>query len=99
MNSLPSLIAFLAISIHGFQFQPKTMVVPAGTRVVWTNQDEIEHTVTADSAAGGVAFNADLSGKGRTFAFTFTTPGTYTYSCARHSFMRGEIRVTPKGDH
>ena len=86
------------VAIQAFQFQPKAIEVTAGTRVVWTNRDDIEHTVTADSSGGGVAFDGALGGKGRSFAFTFTLPGTYAYFCARHTFMRGTVRVTPKGD-
>jgi plastocyanin len=86
------------VTVKVFQFTPDTLVVPVGTRVVWTNADDIEHTVTsgeaeqADGHFGGV-----MAGKGAGFAFTFTQPGAYHYFCDRHHFMRGEIRVTPTG--
>lgn len=88
------------IAIKTFQFRPGNLVVPAGTRVVWTNFDEIEHTITAgvpDSAGGG--FNGSAKIPGATFTFTFTRPGTYSYFCERHHFMRGEIRVTSTGEN
>ena len=88
------------VAIRTFQFRPATLTVPQGSRVVWSNTDEIEHTVTAgspDSASGG--FNGMLKSRGMTFAFRFGRPGTYAYYCDRHHFMRGEIRVTSTGEN
>jgi plastocyanin len=87
------------VMIRTFRYESNAIEVPVGTRVVWTNHDQIEHTVTSgapDSTEGG--FNAKLSGPGATFSFTFTKAGTYRYFCDRHHFMRGEIRVTPTGE-
>jgi plastocyanin len=83
------------VAIQLFQFQPDTLVVPAGTRVTWTNRDDIEHTVTAgmgDQADG--RFAGSLAAKGAVFSFTFERPGDYAYFCDRHHFMRGTVRVT-----
>ena len=88
------------VSIRTFQFRPVSLVVPAGTRVVWSNADDIEHTVTSglpDSASG--SFNGSVKTPGATFAHTFLRPGTYAYFCDRHHFMRGEIRVTSTGEN
>ncbi|MGH7535550.1 MAG: cupredoxin domain-containing protein [Gemmatimonadales bacterium] len=88
-----------AVEVRTFQFRDKAVEVPPGTRVVWTNQDQIEHTITsgAPDSTDGV-FNAKLAGPGASFSFTFTKAGTYRYFCDRHHFMRGEIRVTPTGE-
>jgi len=88
-----------AIEVRTFQFRDQAVETPVGTRVVWTNQDQIEHTVTsgAPDSTDGV-FNAKLAGPGASFSFTFTKAGTYRYFCDRHHFMRGEIRVTPTGE-
>ena len=88
------------VVIRTFQFRPATLTVPPGTRVTWSNTDEIEHTVTAgvpDSPSGG--FNGVMKSQGTTFAFTFDRTGTFTYYCDRHHFMRGEIRVTSTGEN
>jgi len=90
----------VAVAIQGFGFKPKLLEVEVDTRVVWTNADEIDHTVTAVADSGvKPRFDGDLPGQGKTFSFTFESPGTFVYQCARHTFMRGEIRVTPKGEH
>ena len=39
------------VAIRTFQFAPDTLRVKAGTRVVWTNADEIEHTITSGTPA------------------------------------------------
>jgi plastocyanin len=90
-----TLVPDAAVEIRTFQFDRPTVEVPAGTRVVWTNQDQIEHTVTAGVPDTVLAdFGGTLAGKGSTFGVTFDRAGTYPYFCTRHHFMRGEIRVT-----
>jgi plastocyanin len=79
------------ITIKLFQFQPGRVQVKAGTTVTWINDDEIVHTVTLD--AKEKSFDAVLDGKGKSFSFTFTKSGIYTYYCDRHEHMRGEIEV------
>ena len=82
-------------SIRTFKFRPDTLVVAAGTQVTWTNMDEIEHTVTADSAA--LKIDGALAGKGATFRAAFPKAGSYAYHCDRHQFMHGVVRVTSPG--
>jgi plastocyanin len=86
------------VAIRAFQFDRPVIEVPGGTRVVWTNEDQIEHTVTAGAPDSALAdFDGRLAGKGSTFGVTFDRAGTYRYFCSRHHFMRGEIRVlTPQ---
>ena len=79
------------VTIKLFQYQPGRVQVKAGTTVTWVNDDEIYHTVTLDNKERGI--DAPLDGKGTSFSFTFTQPGTYSYYCDRHEHMRGEIEV------
>ena len=65
-------------------------MVPVGTTVVWTNRDDIPHTVAA--ADGGPLRSAPLD-TGDQFAFTFTQAGTFSYFCSIHPKMRGTIVV------
>ncbi|MGH2739752.1 MAG: cupredoxin domain-containing protein [Actinomycetota bacterium] len=84
-----------AITVEAFQFKPSPLEVVAGTAVVWTNNDDIGHTVTAgapDDPDG--LFDGPLDGQGATFSFTFEEAGTYRYFCSIHPSMLGEIRVT-----
>jgi plastocyanin len=79
------------VTIKLFQYQPGQVQVKAGTTVTWVNEDEIFHTVTAEKRKG--SFDGPLDGKGKSFSFTFSKPGTYAYYCDRHEHMRGEIEL------
>ncbi|MGH7308019.1 MAG: cupredoxin domain-containing protein [Candidatus Rokuibacteriota bacterium] len=77
-----------------FRFRPARLEVQPGTRVQWTNRDDITHTITAGSPeAPQAAFRLVLEGRGATAGGTFTERGVYPYFCERHHQMRGEIRV------
>jgi len=88
--------AAAAATIRTFQFQPKTIAVQAGTTVTWTNEDNIDHTVTGGTPdAPRMDFDSGGFGKGRSFSATFDRPGDYAYFCAKHKSMRGTVRVLP----
>jgi plastocyanin len=81
-------------AIRVFQFQPGALEVRAGTRVTWTNQDDITHTVTSGLPGSPDGwFDVQLAGKGTSGSATFADPGVYPYFCARHPSMRGEVVV------
>lgn len=82
------------VDVRLFRFQPIQLTVKAGTEVAWTNGDDIEHTVTSGTPEKrDVRFDLRLRGKGSSSSIVFPEPGTYSYFCDRHQFMRGEIRV------
>ena len=86
------------VTIKLFQFEPTVLEVAVDTRVVWTNTDDIEHTIasgTGEQSDG--RFSGVVAGKGQSFGFVFTEPGVYSYYCDRHRFMHGEVRVTSTG--
>jgi plastocyanin len=72
-----------------FAFSPATLTVKVGTKVTWTNKDQVTHTVTADQGA----FNSGLLPSGNSFSFTFTTAGTFSYHCNIHHSMTATIVV------
>ncbi len=83
-----------AVTLQTFQVQPARLDVAAGTTVTWTNNDDIEHMVTAGTPERRTGlFNQVLNGKGKTFSFTFSKAGGFAFFCDRHQFMRGEIVV------
>jgi plastocyanin len=90
----PQAVAVASAAIRVFQFQPGALEVRAGTRVTWTNQDDITHTVTSGTPGSPDGrFEVRLDGKDSSGATTFTDPGVYPYFCARHQSMRGEVVV------
>ncbi|HEX3540233.1 MAG TPA: plastocyanin/azurin family copper-binding protein [Acidimicrobiales bacterium] len=72
-----------------FAFDPAALTVKAGTKVTWTNNDIVAHTVTFTDVA-----NSPVLNRGDTFSRTFTSPGTYSYICSIHPFMHGTVVVT-----
>jgi plastocyanin len=94
------------INLSSLMFNPPTTTVPVGTTITWRNDEPITHTVTSGRYEGidettGLrssqdpdgTFEAKLEGKGKTFSFTFTKPGSYTYYCDIHQGMNATIVV------
>ena len=75
------------ITIQSFAFSPSTLTIKAGTMVTWTNNDSAAHTIKSNSFSSGNMANGDK------FQFTFTSPGTFSYSCGIHPSMKGTIIV------
>jgi plastocyanin len=83
-----------AVEIRIFSFKPSPLSVPRGATVMWTNGDDITHTVTSGAPGKKDArFEGRLAGKGASYSHTFDEPGTYQYYCDRHQAMTGEIVV------
>jgi plastocyanin len=82
------------VAVRVFQFRPGPLEIRAGSRVTWTNQDDITHTVTSGTPERRDGrFDRRLEGQGAAATVEFTAPGIYPYFCQRHPSMRGEIRV------
>jgi plastocyanin len=76
-----------AVEIHDFAFSPKTIAVPVGTTVTWTNKDGTEHNVTG-AGLKSASFGAD-----GTYSYTFAKAGTFMYACSLHPQMKGTVTV------
>lgn len=86
-----------SVEINTFQFEPDPLTVDAGTTILFTNNDKIDHTVTAgtrDEPTPDV-FDGELPEQGATFELTLDEPGTYDYFCQIHpgEGMTGQIIV------
>lgn len=92
------------VTIKTFAFSPDPLTVKAGTKVTWTNDDQILHTVTsgdrtydAQGMTKGITpsglFDLKLPEQGSTGTFTFTEPGTYPYLCTIHPGMDAQVVV------
>src|SRR4029077_16358074 len=79
------------ISIDNFKCVPDTLTVPAGTKVTWTNHDDMPHTVT--STGKPRTLDSDALDTDDQFSNVFAEPGTYTYLCTVHPKMSGQAIV------
>jgi nitrite reductase (NO-forming) len=66
-----------------------TVVIGVNNTVTWTNNDDATHTITADDGS----FDSGFLNQGQTWSYTFTTPGTYSYHCSIHPWMKGTVIV------
>lgn len=76
------------VVISNFMFTPSQTTVKTGSTITWTNNDDSKHTVTGTWGKSGL-FSQDLI-----YKYTFTKPGTYTYYCEPHPYMKGTVIVT-----
>jgi plastocyanin len=81
--------AVVEVKIDNFSFGPATITVPVGTTVVWTNRDDIPHTVVSDDKI----FKSKVLDTDEKFSYTFSKPGNYPYFCSVHPKMTGKVVV------
>jgi plastocyanin len=79
------------VVIDWFQFKPRTLKVKPGDTIVWTNQDRMEHSATADDGT----FDSKAIARKQQWSWVAGKPGTYPYACSFHATMRGTIEVGP----
>ena len=77
------------VTIDNFSFGPATLTVAAGTKVTWTNRDDIPHTVVSTEGA----FKSKAVDTDEKFSYAFAKPGTYSYFCSIHPKMTGKVVV------
>lgn len=81
------------VTYRDFDVVQKVIKVKKGTTVTWTNEDSAQHDVTPDVETADFKAS-ELFGKSETYQVTFNTPGTYTYYCSPHPYMKGTVEVT-----
>jgi plastocyanin len=85
-----------AVTIHDggdpttWGYTPASTTVAAGQTVTWTNSGQFPH----DAAATDGSWKTPLLNTGGSGSVTFSTPGTYSYTCTPHPWMLGTIVVT-----
>jgi plastocyanin len=74
-----------------YYFQPATITVSKGSKIVWTNNSDAPHTVTSDTNAFAASSNLMQN---QTFSMVMNTSGTFAYHCDIHPYMQAKIVVT-----
>jgi len=81
-------------------FVPKLLNIQLGfdNHIVWTNVDDVAHTVTPDQSTedsySGEFGSIGVIMPGETYEFTFTEPNEVPYHCEPHPWMTGTIIIT-----
>ncbi len=77
------------IFIDNFSFSPSSLTIPAGTKLTWTNKDDVPHNViNTDNKFASPVLDTDQK-----FSFTFEKAGDYGYYCSIHPRMTGKVIV------
>ena len=79
------------VNIDNFAFTPGEVTIGVGETVVWTNRDDIPHTVT--SADTPRAFKSGALDTDGTFSRRFDRTGRFAYFCSLHPHMQGVVVV------
>jgi plastocyanin len=88
-STAPAEVASRQVMIDNFTFAPAQLDVPAGTKVVWVNHDDVPHTVVSNAKLfASKALDTDDQ-----FSHVFAAAGTYPYFCGVHPHMTGQIVV------
>ncbi|MBM7563960.1 plastocyanin/azurin family copper-binding protein [Paenibacillus sacheonensis] len=78
------------IDIMDYSFGMGPLTVEAGSHIVFTNHDDMQHNAVAVDGS----FSIPLLSKGEFATITLTKPGVYDYFCQPHKkFMTGQIIV------
>ena len=78
------------VSITDFKYKPSHVVVKAGSKVAFVNDDTAAHTATSK---GSRAFDTGSIMRGETRSVVPEKAGDFDYYCAFHPFMKAKIRV------
>jgi plastocyanin len=81
--------AALNVNQPGYTPTDVTVVIGVNNTVEWTNNDNMQHTVTANDGS----FDSGNMNPGATFSHTFTEPGSFAYICTYHHWMHGTVTV------
>jgi plastocyanin len=81
------------VHIRDDKFVPAAVTIPSGGKIVFINDDDDAHTVTADDAS----WDSEGLNQGQQWSHAFSKVGTIAYHCTVHPFMKGTIvvRSTP----
>jgi plastocyanin len=79
------------VEMVDFSFEPPTVTIQAGGKVIWRNEGEAPHTATADD--GSFDTGTVDPGKLKSEAAAFKEAGTFSYICEIHPEMTGTVEV------
>ena len=75
-----------------YVFSPAKLTIHAGDTVLWVDATSTPHDITGVGSASKLIHRPDINTK--SYAVTFSKPGTYNYECTIHlPTMKGQIVV------
>lgn len=83
-----------AITIKNYAYGSGSMSISQGDTVTWTNKDSVPHDVVVTN--GPVKFRSPMLTEGKSWSYTFSQPGTYSYTCSVHPDMNATVTAKAK---
>ena len=83
--------ADVQVRIEDFKFVPEHLTVSPGTKITWVNKDDEPHSAT--SSEKPKRFDSGVLDSDKTYSFTFTEKGSFSYFCKLHPHMTGVVEV------
>src|SRR5260370_32103512 len=77
------------LSISALQFKPATLKIKAGDTVVWTNNDDRDHTVAAKAGS----FKSENLRPGENFEHTFAPTGKFSARSSYRPHIKSAIGI------
>jgi plastocyanin len=81
------------VSIEDFYFEPANAAIQPGDTIMWVNEGNTPHTVTADDGS----FDSGTLQPGESYSHTFQSAGMVPYHCSIHPSMTGSVTVGAAG--
>jgi len=78
------------ITMKNSNFSPASLAVTTGSKIIWTNDDNTVHTVTATDGS----FNSGDIAVGSSYTKTFSSAGTFNYHDDHNTNMTGVLIIT-----
>lgn len=96
LSAFPAGAADSEVKVGNFFYRSAYVRVDPGDTVTWRIRDGSNHTMTTRPGAPA-SFDSGEKEPGSTYAFTFTQPGRYLYTCKIHPRLgqRGIVQVGP----
>lgn len=93
-NTPPPAPSSLTVHIKNYRYDPTPAKIHVGDQVTFVNDDDEAHTVTSSDKT----FDSEGLDTKQTWRHVFSKPGTYTYFCELHPYMKAVIVVVGKGN-
>lgn len=80
----------VVVKIKGMTFVPMHVKIKAGQTVVWTNEDNVVHSIVSGAGTNAdkkPALASPMMGPKAAYKHTFAKPGKYTYLCLPHAYQ------------
>ena len=87
----------VSVDLVAFNARPERIEITTGTTVTWVNKELFDYPLVSgrhEIKADDGSFTSPALAPGTRWSHRFLRPGTFTYHCAHHTDLSGQIVVT-----